>query len=165
MANTITNNMTGEVITFLERTPDLLKFEDTLPGNMAGVPPHIHDRQTETFTVLDGVFHAVIDGEHKTLNAGESITVPAGVAHSFHTKNSGPVKLLVELSPALDYETFFRTMASDQAQQRLAPFQIAVMTQDLDLGFYLGGIPKAVQNVMFAGVAAIARMLGYRASY
>lgn len=165
MSNTITNSVTGETITFLLNTPERLTFEDSLPADNSGVPTHYHANQAETFTVLEGTFLAEIDGKPVTLTAGQSVTIPAGVPHRFHTRNSEAVKLQVELTPALDYETFFRSLAVAAEQNRVVPLQIAVMRQDLDLGFYLGGIPKGVQNVLFDGLAVIARMLGYRASY
>jgi len=165
----IHNPTTGETIKFLLTAADThgerLQFEDSLPANHPGVPAHIHAYQAETFTVLNGVFQARIDGEAKTLTVGESITIAAGVPHSFHTKGSEGVTYLVELRPALDAETFFKTLAVATAQRRSIPLQIALMTQELQLGFYLAGIPRAVQDRLFATLAPIARRLGYRARY
>lgn len=165
MDNTITNQATGETITFLESTPDVLRFEDSLPADHSGVPAHLHTRQQETFTVLSGTFHAVIDGQAYTLAAGERLTIPAGVPHRFHTQGSEAVKLLVELQPALDYEAMFRGLAQAAAQNRIVPLQIAAMRQELDLGFYLGGPPRRLQDVLFAAMAVVARRLGYRTQY
>jgi mannose-6-phosphate isomerase-like protein (cupin superfamily) len=165
MTNTITNRSTGETITFLSNTPERLTFEDSLPANHPGVPTHYHAKQAETFTVLEGTFLAEIDGKPMTLTTGQSVTIPAGVPHRFHTRNSEAVKLRVELTPALDYETFFRSMAVAAEQNRAIPLQLAVMRQDLDLGFYIGGVPKGLQNALFNTLAVIARLLGYRARY
>ncbi|MEM7132140.1 MAG: cupin domain-containing protein [Chloroflexota bacterium] len=165
----IHNSSTGETIRFLLTSADtdgeLLQFEDTLPANHASVPSHIHACQEETFTVQEGTFHAIVDGEAKSLSVGESLTIPAGVAHSFHSKQSRGVKVLVELRPALDYEIFFETLAYAGEHKRNIPLQIAVLTQELNLGFYLAGTPKPLQNGMFAVMAATARIMGYQAAY
>lgn len=165
----IHNPTTQETIKFLLTAADtngeLLKFEDSLPANHPGVLPHIHTQQEETFTVLEGTFQAVINGAPHIFSVGETVTVPAGVTHSFHTKRSEAVKLLVELRPALEYETFFKTLSSAEANRRNTPLQVALLTRELDLGFYLGDIPKQLQDLLFAGMAAVARMMGYRVRY
>jgi mannose-6-phosphate isomerase-like protein (cupin superfamily) len=166
---TIRNPTTGETITFLltaaETQGTLLRFEDRLPANHPGVPAHLHRDQEETFTVLAGEFHVTVNGAAKTLTVGESISVPAGVAHSFQTTPQVGVTLLVELRPALDYELFFETLAAPAVQKRSLPLQIALLTQELHLGFYLAGLPQRVQDVLFAALALLARWLGYRTKY
>ncbi|MEL6524300.1 MAG: cupin domain-containing protein [Chloroflexota bacterium] len=165
MSETITNSTTGETITFLSRTPERLVFEDTLPANHPGVPLHIHTMQEETFTVLEGVFLVELDGEAYTLQEGEQVVVPKGAPHRFHTRNSEAVKLRVELTPALDYEIMFRSMALAAEDNKNILLQLAVMHQDLTLGFYLGGIPKPFQDVMFGALAFIARRVGYKTHF
>lgn len=44
--------------------------------------PHIHS-EIETVIVLSGVLHYYIKNEERILKAGESITCPARIAHSF----------------------------------------------------------------------------------
>jgi len=165
----IHNPATNETIKFLrtaaETNGELLQFEDTMPASQPGVPAHLHAYQTETFTVLNGVFQVRIAGVAQRLTVGESVTIGAGVPHSFHTKASEGVTVLVELRPALDTEIFFETMAVAATQQRSIPLHIAVMAQELQLGFYLAGIPKPVQDLLFATLAPLARRLGYRACY
>lgn len=163
MSETLYNASTGETITFIERTPEALIFEDHLPADCAGVPFHFHERQSETFTVLEGVFQAEINGEQCRLDAGEAVTIPAGVAHRFDTHNNGPVRLRVELRPALDYEDFFRGMASAAAAGRGMPLQVALMTRELDLGFRIAGMPRPVQAIAFGLMAMWARVIGYTA--
>lgn len=163
MNESIHNPATGETITFIESTPDALIFEDHLPADCIGVPLHFHERQSETFTVLEGVFQVEVDGERHRLMVGESVTVSAGSAHRFDTHDSGSVRLRVELQPALDYEHFFRGMASSAVAGKALPLQVALMTRELDLGFRIAGIPGPVQSVAFWLMASVARALGYTA--
>ena len=41
-------------------------------------PPHVHERQEETFVVLAGTMGYMLDGKHGTVATGESATIPRG---------------------------------------------------------------------------------------
>jgi mannose-6-phosphate isomerase-like protein (cupin superfamily) len=77
------------------------------PG-FAGPPLHIHPHAEESYEVLSGALDVCIAGKWRTLKAGESITVPAGTAHTLKNSHAEAVRLLNVHKPALGYERFFR---------------------------------------------------------
>jgi quercetin dioxygenase-like cupin family protein len=56
-------------------------LEDHPPEGWS-LPPHQHLNESETVYVVDGEFESVVDGERRTLRAGDTMHIPAGVVHS-----------------------------------------------------------------------------------
>jgi mannose-6-phosphate isomerase-like protein (cupin superfamily) len=69
------------------------------------VPPagrevaHLHRRAQQVFVVLEGVGTMVIDGVAHTIEAGQSLHVPAGVTHQFRNDSDRDVHFLVVSAP------------------------------------------------------------------
>jgi quercetin dioxygenase-like cupin family protein len=73
------------------------------PGG--GPPPHRHDFE-ETFVLLEGELEATFRGKKSTVNAGDTLNIPANAPHQFHNASTGPVRMLCICSPA-GQEKFF----------------------------------------------------------
>lgn len=143
---------------------ETLRFEDVIAGDDPGPPMHFHPKQIERFQVLDGSMSIRLEGQQRLLAAGDSIEIAAGQVHSFHTKGSAGVRLLIELAPAGEMEAFFKGLARAKREGRYPLLQIAVMyTSAKDFGFYLAGVPVWAQKLLFSVLAPIARGFGYRA--
>lgn len=143
---------------------ETLRFEDVIAGDDAGPPLHFHPKQTERFQVLDGSMCIRFNDEERLLATGDSIEIAAGQVHSFHTKGSAGVRLIIELTPAGEMEAFFKGLARAQREGRHPLLQIALMySAAKDFGFYLAGVPVWAQKLLFSVLAPIARGLGYRA--
>ncbi|HEU4657881.1 MAG TPA: cupin domain-containing protein [Capillimicrobium sp.] len=106
----IVNPATGERIVFRRTSRDtggeLLELDDvwTRPGHRA--PMHVHPGMEERWTVLAGTARFRIGDEEHTVTAGESIVAPPGVPHTGWNPTGEPVRLRVELRPALRWEWF-----------------------------------------------------------
>jgi quercetin dioxygenase-like cupin family protein len=87
------------------------------PGG--GPPPHRHDFE-EMFTVLDGEVRATFRGETITVQAGETINVPANAPHSFTNASETPSRLLCLCAPA-GQEEFFVLVGQQVATRTEAP--------------------------------------------
>jgi mannose-6-phosphate isomerase-like protein (cupin superfamily) len=98
-----------------DRVAILLSGEDTLqkytvmeaivpPG--AGPPPHLHEREDETFLVLAGEIIFYLADKVIPLKKGEFIFAPRGISHHFRNAGSAPALLLETASPA-GIERFF----------------------------------------------------------
>jgi quercetin dioxygenase-like cupin family protein len=74
------------------------------PG--AGVPMHVHDNEDEHFIVLEGALHMAVCTRRQDLVAGDSLTVPRGVAHAWCNASKAPVHVLAVFSPAGIEELF-----------------------------------------------------------
>jgi quercetin dioxygenase-like cupin family protein len=161
---TVRNPVTGETTRFLQTAADtagaLLEFESSIPAGVAGPPPHIHPQQEERFIVLEGTLHAQMNGVWGTTPAGETLIIPAGTPHTFDMSKSDAVTFRVELRPALASEALFEALAGGSKNTLL---QLAVTRSAHNIGFYLAGIPFAMQDALFALLAFIGKRLGYTA--
>jgi quercetin dioxygenase-like cupin family protein len=68
------------------------------PGG--GPPPHRHSREDEAFFVLDGAVDITVNGETRTVRAGESASAPRGSIHNFRNNTDAPAHMLFIVSPA-----------------------------------------------------------------
>jgi quercetin dioxygenase-like cupin family protein len=169
----IEHPVTRERIVFRQTAQEtqgaLLQFDDILQAGGIGPPEHIHPHQEERFQVVSGAMGVRVGGREQILRAGESIRVPAGVAHVWWNAGDEELHQITEFRPALKLETFFETffgLARDGKCDKVGqPYflQIAVMVPEYDI--YLSRPPMLMQKVLFAVLGPIARLSGYRASY
>lgn len=87
------------------------------PGGGPG--PHRHDFE-ETFIVLSGQMVATFRGVASTVNAGETLHIPANAPHQFHNAAVEPVRLLCICSPS-GQENFFREVGVAVATRTTPP--------------------------------------------
>jgi mannose-6-phosphate isomerase-like protein (cupin superfamily) len=86
-----------------------LTIEWDSPAGAWAPPPHFHPRQTERYDVLDGSLDVQVDGEWRTLGAGESLTIEPGTVHTFRL--SDPAQVSNTHRPALDFEGQIRCLS------------------------------------------------------
>jgi hypothetical protein len=97
------------------------------------------------------------------------MVVPAGVGHTFWIEGEEDAHVLVELRPALNTETFLETMyglvSDGKADENGVPplLQMAILGPTYDT--YLPSPPIVLQKALFAVLAPVGRLMGYRASY
>jgi quercetin dioxygenase-like cupin family protein len=133
------NPHTGQVLRFVSLAQHLLVMESSYVAGAPLAPPHLHPSQEERFVVLSGAVVAVLDGDRRVLDEGDTLTVPPATPHAFggHPDRDGAVRW--EVRPALRtaelFELLFgladgsRVMPQDgsnpldefQAEFRLAP--------------------------------------------
>src|SRR3954452_22837145 len=91
-----------------ETDGELLEMEATYSGE-AGMPPeHLHPKQAEHFEILEGSMRAVVGGEERVYEAGESFEVPEGTPHQMAAE--GPTRMRWEVRPALRTAEFFERL-------------------------------------------------------
>ncbi len=151
---------------------ELLRFEQFVRGGTPEVPEHYHPRQEERFVVLSGRMGVRAAGKEKVLGPGEEILVPQGTPHTFWNAGEEAMHHVVELRPALNMETFFETIFGLQHDGRFPSegekrppnlFQGAVIVTEYEN--WLASPPIPVQKALFRPLAALGRLLGYRARY
>ncbi len=112
---TLTDPTTGQTITFLKTAAETdgarLELETTYAPASGKPPMHRHPGQSERFEVLDGELHVRLGRRRRTLHAGETIDVPAGVAHAMH----GTARARWEVRPALRTEAFLEAVCNPHA--------------------------------------------------
>lgn len=90
----------GGISLFEERSP---------PGG--GVPMHVHEREDETFQVLEGTVEFVVEGRAIIARQGDSVWAPRGVPHAWRVVGDAPVRLLFAATPS-GIEGMFEELAT-----------------------------------------------------
>jgi len=89
-----------------ETDGEYVEMEFVLPPGCVPPPPHIHRQQVEEYEVLEGHFDVVVEGEWRTLEPGESASVPIGALHTFRNRSGGVVRVRNWHRPAMRFEDF-----------------------------------------------------------
>ena len=97
-------------------------FEDACPPG-AGVPPHVHQREDEILTVLEGEYEIFLDGKTHTARQGAVANFPRFVAHAFRNVSNRPARALFVVTPAESFARFFEELSALPADA--APATIA----------------------------------------
>lgn len=170
------NPMSGQQIIFQKRSADtngeLLEVESIYTKPTPSRPPiHYHPRQEERFEVLSGAVKVCVDGTERTLSEGEILVVPSNVLHKMWSEQEGEVRVNWQTRPALKTEWFFETLwglaEEGRTNEKGVPnlLQVAVIARAYANEFRLAKPPWLVQKALFAVLAPIGRLLGYRAYY
>ncbi len=110
----IVNPVTGDRMTILHPSHQnhgaYAKICFDLPAGAKGSPLHYHTSMDETFTVLKGCLEMEVGrkGYRRSLQAGESLQVPALMHHSFCNTSNNWVTFTTENRPAAGFERFLR---------------------------------------------------------
>jgi quercetin dioxygenase-like cupin family protein len=170
----IEHPVTGERMTFLETAGstggELVRIELAVGPHGFVAAPHVHPLQEETFEILSGTFDFVLDGDKKQVGPGEGATVPPGMPHAWWNPGDEPGLAIVEIRPALKAEEFFETMFGLAKDGKVSEktglpnlLWIAVATVKYHRDFaHIARPPLFVQLAIFAPLAFMARLLGYR---
>lgn len=134
-------------------------------------PLHAHTRQEERFEVIEGEVTLVLDGRHSTVNAGESMVIPAGTAHTWWNAGTSRLVMRAELEPALRFETFLETVYGLQrsgktnAAGRPKLLQAAVLFDDYSAEWIPRFLPWPVRKILLPILAQAGRATGLQPWY
>jgi quercetin dioxygenase-like cupin family protein len=164
----------GQQLTFRETTQDsngeLLELEALYRPGSEIPPEHTHPQQEEYFEVLAGSINTQIDGQEKKYETGEHFRIPAGTAHQMWNGSSTETRLLWQTQPALHSEDFFEIMwglaQAGKTNKAGLPnlLQLAVIMRQYRHEFRPSKPPLIVQNIVFALLAPLGKLCGYRAT-
>lgn len=174
--DTITNEVTGERITFLATSQDTdgeaVVIECVVQPDGAVAAAHVHPSQTERFAVASGTLGMKVGRKKMTIGEGEVVVVEAGKAHKFWNAGVEPVRFVTEIRPALQFESLLETMFALAADGKtnskgmpMNPFRLAVIAKAHFDTVRLPFPPAWVQAAGLAVGAPLGRALGYRATY
>lgn len=138
-----------------------------------GPPEHIHTNLDETFTVKEGVLSILVNGEKKTLQQGESITVKSGTRHKPFNETDLPVIVEStedEKSVPVDFAYYLSQLYPFVDSFGENPSAVAIILQLSAYGgemdaYLADGPPIPVQKAMRFLLAPTARLLGYKKYY
>lgn len=113
------NVLGGDEITIkadAEDTDGAFTVIETITPPGAGPPPHMHQREDESFYIVEGEFEFHIGKDTAKVKAGSFVMSPRNIPHSFRNVGADPGKLLIVCQPA-GFEKFveeFATIPPDQ---------------------------------------------------
>lgn len=171
----IENPSTGELFEVRrsgsETNGELLEAVITIRAGGPGPPGHVHPVVEERLKVVAGTLEADLDGERRTLNAGDELTVAPGVAHKIWNEGDEDVSFEAEIRPALRMQTFFETISGLARDGKTNdkgipnPLQASVLLAEYRDEMQLTDMPAFVQRLLALVVAPIGRLLGFKARY
>jgi mannose-6-phosphate isomerase-like protein (cupin superfamily) len=160
---------TGEKLVFLKRPRDtngeLVEIEFFIREfALAAARPHIHTN-TERVEVIAGTARMRRGREELSLGPGDTLVIPPGVVHYLRREGEEFLHFRLQFRPPLKVETLFETLGGlhRDGKNFTHPLQSVVMAREHDT--YLGGPPIWLQKPLFAALASIGRLFGYRARY
>ena len=171
----ITNARTGQVMIFLktgaETNGELLQIECFSPSTAVKEPEHIHPLQESKFEIRSGACNFLIAGTQTIAQAGELVTIPAGVPHFFWNSGDSTSHYIQEFRPALHIDGFFETFfalsrdakLNDQGIPNLLHGSVIMLKHKNEIR--VTKPPWLLQYLTYIVLAPIGRLLGYRADY
>ncbi|GAB2569131.1 cupin domain-containing protein [Spirosoma areae] len=172
---TIHNPKTGQTIRFIRSSHDtggqLLEMESTFRAHSTKPAAHYHPHQVENFTVLTGELTVQVDGQVKTLRAGDRLHVPQNTVHSMWNASATETTVNWQVSPALNTEYFFETAFGLASDGKVGPTGMPPLLQTTLLANYFSAVfrlakpSRIIQQVVFGLVSPLAYLAGYRPVY
>jgi Cupin domain len=126
----------------------------------------VHDNLAEHLEVRTGEITFVLDGEERTLGAGEQATVAPGTWHRWWNPGEREVQLRVRIEPALRFADAILvawglcTDGHTNADGRPSPLFGALLATRYRPEFRFRQPPDPVQRMLFPPLASFARLLG-----
>ena len=162
----IENPRTGEVLTFLQRTPQQVTFDVEFPGGGAPVVKHSHPG-TESFLVLDGELRLTVDDKVYDLGPGESYTVHSQL-HFPSNVTDRPARVRVTCAGAPEFAERGLRASFGMARDGLirldgTPADLLAMALLSEHGaYYVPIMPRPVWVALTTLLSGVARIAGKR---
>ncbi len=171
------NPQTGELghLTLAPEATGGLRMEGELwlqPG-AAVLGEHVHSALTETFAVVEGKVAYKLDGAEGVAGPGETLHIPVGARHDWWNAGDGRAHVRFALDsadPAVPMAgRFFASIEAGwglaaagktNARGMPSPLWLASLAREYRDVLSLTRPPAAVQTVLFAPLALLARALG-----
>ncbi len=84
--------------------------ESTVSPHFDGFKPHVHQRMTEAFYILEGTLTMHIGERTLIVTPGSFVLIPPGVVHTYGNPSDAPAKYLLMLSPG-GFEQYLMELA------------------------------------------------------
>ncbi|MDQ6879770.1 MAG: cupin domain-containing protein [Candidatus Dormibacteraeota bacterium] len=164
----IVNPVSGQTVTFLSTTPEILRTRFEVESGRATDPRHIHPRQVETITVIGGRIRlSLADTVEQILEPGHRWEILSGTPHTW-TAIDSHVKLEIDFRPALRTRRLMTRLfglaeaGRTNSKGMPNPLQVSVIALEYEPEFRLARPPWGVQKVLLTALAPLARTFGYR---
>jgi hypothetical protein len=128
--------------------------------------PHLHPCQDEYFEILEGMLSVRVANEERTYVAGETFKFLKGTPHRMCNLSRKPAHIRWKVRPAMNTAIFLETayqlnregMMDSLLQQAVIAWAYRDIYKPLSH-------PLWIQPLVFAPLALVGRLLGYKARY
>lgn len=146
---------------------ELFEATNWLDAQMAGPPLHVHPTAEESYEVIEGTLDVCLDGEWRTVRAGETAIAPAGVPHTLRNATTEQVRLVNIHRPALEFESFFREMHSLIQQGKIKRLPPKEPRSAIYAAMLFAKYPNEIRvtkppNAVFKALALVGRALRFK---
>jgi quercetin dioxygenase-like cupin family protein len=158
-----------ERVVFRESSEDVFALDIYIEagGDPRG-PAHVHPLRDERARLVAGSALLILNGEERTLSAGDVVIIPAGASHAWRSVDSGGFHLDLEYRPGIaSGETFFRTYFGWAQEGRLRQNGLprltdwAVLFAETQDFVVAANPPLLVQRALAGLLAPVARRRGH----
>lgn len=162
----ITDPVHGETVLWLQIGSDstVTRAELTAQPQASGPPAHTHPRSHERFEVRSGAIRLKSGREERVAEAGETVTVTPGTAHSWYNHTDEPAVVIVEWDPgyctAQFLDQWYELARAGQLNRKgdLSLLDAASLFDESVLDAVAApGIPIGLQRVLFRGLGWLAK--------
>ena len=108
-------------------------FAEEVPPR-AGPPLHVHQREHETFVVLEGRVRFHCDGDEEILGPGGIVMIPPGAHHTFKNVGAETARVVVTFTPG-GGEGFFKAVEAEGLEPPADMARIAEIGAEYGLEF------------------------------
>ena len=160
------NRHTGERLVIRRMgSGDQTRFdlEGSLPPGRAGPPLHIHFEEDEEGRVISGTLSAIVAGQHRTIEAGHSTSIPRGAPHRWWNAGREPLVLHGQARPAVDLDRYLQAVfeiINAGPVGRPPLFYLAHLALRHRQTQAILILPSPVQAAVFRVIVAIGMLLG-----
>jgi quercetin dioxygenase-like cupin family protein len=165
------NPVTGEVLVFhrtaAETDGESVLVETIVRPNGFVAAAHVHPNQTERFEVHEGLIGFRIGEDELVAKPGDVAVVAPGTPHRFWNAGETEARFVVEVRPALQFESLIETMFTLAAEGKTNrkglpnPLRLAVIAKAHFDTVRLPFPPAVLQQVALAIGAPVGKALGY----
>jgi quercetin dioxygenase-like cupin family protein len=151
-----TNGEVLEIDVSFKPTPktNALKWQDA----------HVHPYQEERFKVISGNVRFQIGEREQILTAGQSISGPPNIPHTWNSADGEEIHMLAELRPALHTDAAAASfMHAGSTQGKMSLLQAAVIMSEFDGLAYPTKTRPMLMQALVKVLAPIGRLVGYKA--
>src|SRR5271155_1746245 len=126
----------GSIMSFLIRARDtdgrfaMVEYR-ARPGDEP--PPHVHLREHEIFSVLEGKIEFHCEDQVETVGPGETIFLPKGKAHAFYIRSEYLRTLIISLAATNEpaaLDSYFASMAKRATSMDIPTDAVIYLTDD-----------------------------------
>jgi quercetin dioxygenase-like cupin family protein len=119
MADSVENPATGERVTFVSSSAQLLVMETVWPRPGHRAPEHLHPGMEERWTVLSGRARFRIGGDEVEAGPGDTVVAPPGMPHLAWNPTGAEVRLRIEMRPPLRWRELVERLFAGESPAAL----------------------------------------------